>query len=372
MHHARSHRASSTELRGGRNGSRRTKKNAGAALASCRRHGQSSSRVHGVADFVKWATQVLITAKADAAATSGAIDWRRERRRRQSATHTSPPATTAKPVVPSPVSATTREEAGAAASAPREAARLITSQHNASRHDSGPGIQIGARARRAVPAGHGFRISATIGDVTGEDEQNDDEHHQRLREDAAPRARRTPELSDDETRKRRRGLAQDRGRRTFGSRQLERLQSAMSAFHFDDHGKRRAHGSGAAARSALKASRQRQRCIHQLGALGVLPQGEGRAGLIRSLGAQRQRADAYAAAAARAAPGGAGRPTPVALGSSVQEGLEAARRRRSRLASLRSCRRTRWHGWRQKRMTSCGWRHSRWRMCRRRRTPCQR
>ena len=141
---------------------------------------------------------------------------------------------------------------------------------------------------------------------------------------------------------------------------------------FDDHGKRRAHGSGAAARSALKASRQRQRCIHQLGALGVLPQGEGRAGLIRSLGAQRQRADAYAAAAARAAPGGAGRPTPVALGSSVQEGLEAARRRRSRLASLRSCRRTRWHGWRQKRMTSCGWRHSRWRMCRRRRTPCQR
>ena len=204
-----------------------------------------------------------------------------------------------------------------------------------------------------MPAGHGFRVSATIDDVAGESEQNDDEHQQRLQEAAAPRARRSPELSDDETRKRRRGPTQDRGRRTFGSRQLERLQSAMSAFHFeppeaategesrrrprshddsswetgssfDDRGKRRAHGSKAAARSALKTSRQRQRWIHQLGALGVLPQGEGRTDSIRSLGAQRQRADAYAAAAARAAPGGAGRPTPVALGSSVQEGLEAA------------------------------------------------
>ena len=135
------------------------------------------------------------------------------------------------------------------------------------------------------------------------------------------RGGRTPELSDDETRKRRRGLTQDRGRRTFGGRQLARLQSAMSAFHFeppvaaaegesrrrprsheegscertssfDDHGKRRAHGSKAAARSALKTRRQRKRWIHQLGALGVLPKGEGRSGSIRSLGAQRQRADA--------------------------------------------------------------------------------
>ena len=56
----------------------------------------------------------------------------------------------------------------------------------------------------------------------------------------------------------------------------------------------------------------------------MLPQGEDRTDSTRSLGAQRQRADAYAAAAACAAPGGAGRPTPVALGSSVQEGLEAA------------------------------------------------
>ena len=105
--------------------------------------------------------------------------------------------------------------------------------------------------------------------------KNDDEHQQRPQEAAAPRARRSPELSDDETRKRRRGPTQDRGRRTFGSRQLERLQSAMSAFRFepteaetesasrrrprshdddswetgssfDDRGKRRSHGSTAA------------------------------------------------------------------------------------------------------------------------------
>lgn len=131
-----------------------------------------------------------------------------------------------------------------------------------------------------MPAGHGFRVSVTIDDATDESEQNDDEHQQRLQEAAAPQARRSPELSDDETRKRRRGPTQDRGRRTFGSRQLERFQSAMSAFHFeppvaategesrrrpgsrddcswetgssfDDTGKRRAHGSKAAARSAL-------------------------------------------------------------------------------------------------------------------------
>ena len=72
---------------------------------------------------------------------------------------------------------------------------------------------------------------------------------------------------------------------------------------FDDRGKRRAHSSKTAARAALNTSRQRQRWVHQLDALGVLPQGEGRIDSIESLGAQRQRADAYAAAAARAAPG---------------------------------------------------------------------
>ena len=111
-----------------------------------------------------------------------------------------------------------------------------------------------------------------------------------------------------------------------GSRRRPRSHdegSCERSSSFDDHGKRRAHGSRAAALSALKTSRQRQRWVHQLDALGVLPQGEGRVDSIEALGAQRQRADAYAAAAARAAPGGAGRPTLVALGSSMQERLEA-------------------------------------------------
>jgi hypothetical protein len=71
-------------------------------------------------------------------------------------------------------------------------------------------------------------------------------------------------------------------------------------------------------------SRQRQRWVHQLDELGELPQGAQRAEAIKALGAQRQRAEAYAAAAARAAPRGGGRTAPVALGSSVPEGLEAA------------------------------------------------
>ena len=58
--------------------------------------------------------------------------------------------------------------------------------------------------------------------------------------------------------------------------------------------------------------------------MDVLPKGEERAAALRSLGAQRQRADAYTAAAARAAPKGAGRPTPVAAGTSVPDGLELA------------------------------------------------
>ena len=320
---------------------------------------QPTSRVHRVADFAKWADQVAEAAKADAAAASTTFDWREERRRRKSAAHTAPTGEAEDDLKRVSVdrsrprsAAKTREEPGTAASAPRKAAGLITQRPNASRHDSGPGMQVGARERRTAPAGHGFRVSATVDDVAGESEQNDDEHQQRLLEAAAPRARRSPELSDDETRKRRRSPTQDNGRRSFGSRQLERLQSAMSAFRsdppetetesasrrrpgshdddswetgssFDDRGKRRSHGSTTKARAALRTSRQRQRWVHQLDALGVLPQGEGRIDSIRALGAQRQRADAYAAAAARAAPGGAGRPTPVALGSSVQEGLEA-------------------------------------------------
>ena len=300
---------------------------------------QPTSRVHRVADFAKWADQVAEAAKADAAAASTTFDWREERRRRKSAVHTAPTGEAEDDLKivsvdrPTPRSAAkTREEYGSAASASYPGDESLRRSYPGDEDSSGPGIQVGARERRTAPAGHGFRVSATVDDVAGESEQNDDEHQQRLLEAAAQRARRSPDLSDDETRKRRRGPTQDRGRRTFGSRQLERLQSAMSAFHFeppeaategesrrrpgshddsswetgssfDDRGKRRAHGSKAAARSALKTSRQRQRWIHQLDALGVLPQGEGRIGSIRSLGAQRQRADAYAAAAARAAPG---------------------------------------------------------------------
>ena len=71
-------------------------------------------------------------------------------------------------------------------------------------------------------------------------------------------------------------------------------------------------------------SRQRERWIARLDEMGVLPKGEERAAAIRSLGAQRQRDGAYAAAAARAAPRGAGRPTPVAAGTSVPDGFEPA------------------------------------------------
>jgi hypothetical protein len=180
--------------------------------------------VHRVANFAKWATQVAEAAKADAAAASETVDWRKERRRRKSAAHTAPTGATEKPAIPPPFAATTREEPGAAASASYPGDESLRRSYPGDDGGRGAGIQVGARERRAVPAGHGFRVSATIDDVAGENEQNDDEHQQRLQEAAAPRARRSPTLSDDETRKRQRGPTQDRGRRTFGSRQLERLQ----------------------------------------------------------------------------------------------------------------------------------------------------
>ena len=86
-----------------------------------------------------------------------------------------------------------------------------------------------------------------------------------------------------------------------GSRRRSRSHDGGSrerAPSFDDRGKLRSHGSSAAACSAVTTSRQRKRWIHQLDAMGVLPKGESRVDSITALGAQRQRADAYAAAAA--------------------------------------------------------------------------
>ena len=74
----------------------------------------------------------------------------------------------------------------------------------------------------------------------------------------------------------------------------------------------------------MLGSRQRQRRVHQLDELNELPKGAQRAETTKALGAQRQRAEAYAAAAARAAQSGGGRTAPVTLGSSVPKGLEAA------------------------------------------------
>ena len=237
-------------------------------------------------------------------AQKGTVDWREERRRRKSAAHTAPTGEAERPAIPPQSAAKTREEPGSAASASYPGDESLRRSYPGDEDSSKPGIQVGARERRIVPAGHGFRVSATVDDAASESEQNGDEHQRRLREAAAPRARRSPELSDDETRKRRRSPTQDRGRRTFGSRQLERLQSAMSAFRFeppeaategasrrrprshddgsweadssfDDRGKRRSHGSTTKARAALNTSRQRQRWVHQLGALEGASAGRG-------------------------------------------------------------------------------------------------
>ena len=152
-------------------------------------------------------------------------------------------------------------------------------------------LQIGAGERRTVPAGHGFRTTATIEVAVEDDERNDAESERRRLERAAEqpstKRRPTPAESDDVVRRRKRALTHDRGRNVLGSR-------------------------------------QRQRWVHQLDEQGKLPRGAQRAEAIKSLGAQRQRAEAYAAAAARVAPHGGGRTAPVALGSSVPEGLEAA------------------------------------------------
>jgi site-specific DNA-cytosine methylase len=150
-----------------------------------------------------------------------------------------------------------------------------------------------------VSAGHGFGVTSTIDEVVGDDERNDEAAQQRRLAAAAGGAgRQTPDVpTDDAARKRRRTLTNGRGRSFLGSRRQD---------------------------AEMATSRQRERWIARLDEMGVLPKGEERAEALRSLGAQRQRADAYAAAAARAAPNGAGRPTPVAAGTSVPDGLEPA------------------------------------------------
>ena len=70
-------------------------------------------------------------------------------------------------------------------------------------------------------------------------------------------------------------------------------------------------------------SRLHGRWVDQLTEAGQLPPGAGRDEAIKALGAQRQRAEAYAAAAELAAPWATGCLAPVAEGSSVPDGLEA-------------------------------------------------
>ena len=183
---------------------------------------QPTSRVHRVADFAKWATQVAEASKADAAAASTTYDWREGRRRRRSAAYTAPTGEAKNDFMrvgvdqSTPRSATkARKEAGSATSASYPGDESLRRSYPGDEDGSRPGFQVGARERRTVPAGHGFRVSATVEDAADEGEQNDDEHRRRLREAAAPRARRPPELSDDEARKRRRSPTQDNGRRVL-------------------------------------------------------------------------------------------------------------------------------------------------------------
>ena len=177
---------------------------------------------------------------------------------------------------------------------PAQATEAIFSaftRSRARRASATPGLQIGARARRTVPAGHGFKAAATIEVAVDDEEQNDDERRRQQLESAAdqPSGRRRPTgaASDDDARRRKRALTHERGRQVLGSR-------------------------------------QRDRWVNQLDRSGRLPKGAGRAEAIAALGAQRQRAEAYAEAAARMAPRGGGLPTPVAAGSSIPDGLEAA------------------------------------------------
>ena len=77
--------------------------------------------------------------------------------------------------------------------------------------------------------------------------------------------------------------------------------------------------------AASDATRQRDRWTHQLEAQGVNVRGDSSPEQLAMLGAHWQRAEAYAAAAVRATPGGGDRLTPVVLGSSIREARGARR-----------------------------------------------
>ena len=187
----------------------------------------SNSRVHRVADFAKWATQVAEAAAADAATASSSTDWRLEHRQRNAAKPVVP--TSAMPVVPTTAAADTHQGAGAADRASREAARLVTSSPNAARQGSDPSVQIGARAHSAASAGGGFRVTATIDGAIDDFAQNDAESQRRLRSATAPRATRHSRapVNDNIQRKRKRALTADRGRRVLGSRLSDELRGVL-------------------------------------------------------------------------------------------------------------------------------------------------
>ena len=310
----------------------------------------SSSRVHRVADFAKWATRVAEEAAADAAAGSSSVDWRRERRRRKAAKSVA--ATTAVPFGSTTKAADSHQDADAAERASREATRLIAPAPSAADQRSEHSVQIGARAHRTASAGGGFRVTATIDDAVDDDAQNDAESQRQLWSAAAPKATRHSRApaNDDLQRKRKRALTADRGRRVLGSRRSDELRGILK--NIDDTrfgvagGPRRSTEAGdrlvrprgtvrtgssrsdgalpvGACSAASEATRQRDRWVHELESKGVDVRGDGSPEQLAMLGSQRQRAEAYAAAAARATPGGGDRPTPVALGSSILEGLEA-------------------------------------------------
>ena len=223
------------------------------------------------------------------------------------------------------------------------------------RRDSGPGIKIGARAHRAEPARHSFGVEATIEIGADGEKLNDEESQRRRLSDEAPSAPRLAarlELNDDQRRKRKRALTADRGRRALGSRRVDRLSEILKnasdyllsgGYDSDKENSagaqrreptRRPPGAeltpmtdddvimaGSAETAAM--SRLLDHWVDCLTEAGQLPPGEGRDEAIKALGAQRQRAEAYAAAAARAAPRGTGFLVPIVKGSSVPEGLEA-------------------------------------------------